>query len=180
MRVGNHWVHGTPSGSSVFSSIFGSASGAGPASAQNGFRTKGEQSPDRIGPSFDDTCLLHSNGHVSNDTETHPRSRPNAAPPGGRPQGISAQRNTTAPAEGQSTTGPTPYPRIYARSVRQFLDVYFSKRARDTSHCNYPVLRTLGYRSWALPLLSFGSCLSRFSCTVRQRRADNLRHISGG
>lgn len=63
--------------------------------------------------------MLYSNGHVPNDAETQPRNRPSAAPPGGRSQGVSSQRNTTATAtaEGQSPTGATPYPRIYARSV---------------------------------------------------------------
>jgi hypothetical protein len=60
----------------------------------------------------------YSNGHVPNDAETQPRNRPSAAPPGGRSQGVSSQRNTTAStAEGPSPTGATPYPRIYARSV---------------------------------------------------------------
>jgi len=56
-----------------------------------------------------------NNGHVANDAEAHPRNRPNPTTPSGRPQGVSAQRNTTASAEGQSPNTPTPYPRIYAR-----------------------------------------------------------------
>ncbi|KAI0277607.1 hypothetical protein BGY98DRAFT_1089861 [Russula aff. rugulosa BPL654] len=39
----------------------------------------------------------------------------NPTTPGGRPQGVSAQRNPTSSTEGQTPNTPTPYPRIYAR-----------------------------------------------------------------
>lgn len=139
MHVGNHWGHGTPSGLFASRSIFGSASGAGPASAQSAFRTKSKQlrpgppaRPETVLPSFLTRSAFCSNGHVPNDAETRPRNHPIPTAPGGRPQGVSAQRNTTAPAEGQSSNTPTPYPRIYARSVCQCSDVYSSKRAHYT------------------------------------------------
>ena len=88
--------------------------------------------PETVLPSFLTRSAFCSNGHVPNDAETRPRNHPIPTAPGGRPQGVSAQRNTTAPAEGQSSNTPTPYPRIYARSVCQCLDVYSSKRAHYT------------------------------------------------
>jgi hypothetical protein len=83
---------------------------------------------------------LHSHGHVSNDAENHPpRNRSNPSTPGGRPQGFSSQRNTTGSAEGQSTNTPTPYPRIYARSV--FANVLFTPLSVYTAHCNCSAVR---------------------------------------
>ncbi|KAH9998534.1 hypothetical protein BJV74DRAFT_825061 [Russula compacta] len=56
-----------------------------------------------------------SNGQAPNDTESHPRNRPRAAPPGGRAHGITAQRNPNTSTESQSHASPATYPRIYAR-----------------------------------------------------------------
>ncbi len=114
----------------------------------------------KSGPDGPETGLvlntfLHSNGHVPNDAESHPRNRPGPTTPG-RPHGISAQRNTSGSAEGQPANTPTPYPRIYARSVCQCCDVYSSERTYRTLHLSCG--STLGYRSWALRSLLFGSC----------------------
>ena len=84
-------------------------------------------------PKIHTHTFLHSS-HVPNDAETHPRSRPSPTTPGGRPQGVSAQRNTSASAEGQTPSTPTPYPRIYARSVVKFTPSVY------TTHSNLPVV----------------------------------------
>jgi hypothetical protein len=145
MHVGNRWGHGMPSGSFASSSMFGSVSGAGPESAASAFRTKSKQTPARpVLKQFflSHSHVRHSNGNVPNDAETHPRNRPSPTTPGGRTQGVSAQRNTSASAsaEGQSPNTPTPYPRIYARSVCYCNNLMFTPLSVHTTHFNFHVV----------------------------------------
>ena len=153
----------------------GSAYGAGPESVQSASRTKGRHTrpdPSALHP----YTPLYSTGHANNEGEAQTRTYPNPAP---RRHGHAAQRNTNNPSDGPSQGAPTPYPRVYARSVLTHYLVYISsKRARRTSHQSNDV--PIGYRSWVLHSRSFGSYLPKYSCTVRQIPADIRHHIFGG